>query len=119
VAGALHCFAEVGFALIQARQYGDDPFLVLDNLLPWSDFEAAVHNAQNLTGKIDTSPLDFLPAGYARLRRYTPRCLASFAFQGSPAARPLLDAIGILREMNASGARYLPAAAPVSFVRDN
>jgi TnpA family transposase len=118
VARTLHCFADIGSALIRCRESGDDPFAVLDNLIPWPDFKTAVHDARDLTGKVDTSALDFLAAGYGRLRRYAPRFLASFEFQGCSAAGPLLDAIAVLRKMNAATLRTLPVKLPVDFVRD-
>jgi len=77
-----------------------------------------VYSTQNLIGKVDTSPVDFLPSGYNRLRRYAPRFLASFEFHASPAAKSLLEAVNVLREMNAGTNRHLSEKIPTSFVRD-
>jgi TnpA family transposase len=117
VAETLRCFAAVGTALIEARHSGGDPFIALEGVTPWGEFESVVESARCLTGKIDSDPLDFLPDGYARLRRYTPRFLESFAFQGSKAAGELLAAIDVLGRMNAAGARQVPDDAPTGFVR--
>jgi TnpA family transposase len=58
-----------------------------------------------------------MEAAYPKLRAYTPRLLATFDFRGVAAARPLLEALGLLRELNASSRRLLPADPPLGFVR--
>jgi hypothetical protein len=40
-----------------------------------------------------------------------------FSFQAAPAVKPLIDGIEVLRQLNQSGARLLPADAPTAFVR--
>ncbi len=118
VTRSLQCFAEVGSTLIRARQCGDNPYDALEAMMSWSEFEGAVYNARSLTGKLQTSPIEFLSAGYGLLRRYAPKFLTSFEFHASPAAKPLLAAINILRQMNTENTRHLPANIPVSFVRE-
>ena len=46
----------------------------------------------------------------------TPAVLAAVHFDGGTAARPLLDAVLVLRELNVSGARKVPDGAPDEFV---
>ena len=76
-----------------------------------------MRGAARLTERVEADPIDFLSDGYARLRRYAPRFLTSFIFHASPAAKPLLVAIGLLKRMNARGAKEVPVGAPRGFVR--
>src|SRR3954468_12884819 len=55
---------------------------------------------------------------YAGMRRWAPAFLATFAFQGVPAAASLLRAIDTLREMNKATVLKLPKSAPTGFIRE-
>jgi hypothetical protein len=50
------------------------------------------------------------------LRRYVPALIAALRFDGVPATRPLVDAIELLRELDATGRRGLPDTVPTGFV---
>lgn len=50
------------------------------------------------------------------LRQFTPQVLAAVRFAGGTAAAGLLEAVEILRELNATGARRVPDEAPDGFV---
>ena len=54
---------------------------------------------------------------YAGVRRWAPAFLAAFEFQGVPAAAPLMRAIEVLREVNASGAQPCRNPRRPAFVR--
>ena len=56
--------------------------------------------------------------GYATLRRYAPELLNVLGLHAAPAAKSVLDAIELIREMNAGNARKLPDDAPVEFIRE-
>ena len=109
-------FGRVGQALLTARATGADPFAAIEAVLPWEEFTASVGEAQHLAQPAD---FDFLPRvseHYATLRRYGPALLAALPLRAAPAARPLLAALDVLRDLNASGARKLPAEAPTAFI---
>ena len=57
-----------------------------------------------------------LDGSYGYLRQFTPRVLEAVRFAGGTAAAGLLEAVEILRELNATGARKFPEGAPVGFV---
>lgn len=63
--------------------------------------------------------LDFLEAGHAHVRRYAPALLEAFDFKAAPSAEPLIEAVGVLKEMNEKSKRKVPEDAPVSFVKLN
>jgi hypothetical protein len=60
--------------------------------------------------------LGFIEAHYPQIRRYAPSLLEQFDFQAAPGGEDVLDAIELLREMNATGKRKLPDDAPTSFI---
>ena len=64
----------------------------------------------------DHGHLAALDGSYGYLRQFTPQVLAAVTFSGGTAAAGLLDAVEILRGLNASGARRVPADAPSGFV---
>lgn len=55
-------------------------------------------------------------SSYTHLRQFTPQVLEAVRFTGGVAATELLGAVEVLRELNATGARKVPAGAPAGFV---
>ncbi|MFD9949569.1 Tn3 family transposase [Nonomuraea sp. NPDC059023] len=64
----------------------------------------------------DHGRLAALEASYTYLRRFTPRVLSVVDFQGGPGAQDLMTALTMLKELDRTGGRKVPAAAPTSFV---
>jgi TnpA family transposase len=64
----------------------------------------------------DHGHLGLIEASYSHLREFAPAVLAAVHFDGGTAARPLLEAVQVLKELNASGARKVPYGAPDEFV---
>lgn len=109
-------FGRIGQALLTARTMGTDPFAAIESVLPWEKFTASVGEAQQLAQPADFDFLHRVGEHYATLRRYAPAFLAALPLRAAPAARSLLAAIKVLRSMNATGARKLPAEAPTAFI---
>jgi hypothetical protein len=84
--------------------------------MPPARWAAARDQARQILRPLDDNHFEQLAARYAHVRRFAPALLAALRFHGVPAARSLLDAIQLLRELNASGRRALPDAAPTRFV---
>jgi TnpA family transposase len=80
---------------------------------------AALEDCKELVRPEDGGRVDLFADRYAYLRQFAPAFLAAFEFRSNPAARSLLDAIEILRELNATGQRTVPETAPLEFVPDN
>jgi TnpA family transposase len=110
-------FAQIGAALIGAKEHGSDPFAAIEALIPWDEFLASVAEAETLARDQGFDHLGLLLDHFGQLRRYGPTFLDTFTFRAAPAVQPLLDAIETLRQMNAAGARRVPDDAPVDFVR--
>jgi TnpA family transposase len=64
----------------------------------------------------DHGHLQVVEASYSHLREFAPAVLAAVHFEGASAAQPLLRAVEVLKELNASGARKVPEDAPDEFV---
>src|SRR5215471_1804424 len=93
-------YARVGAALIAAREGRQDPFDAITAVIPWDRFRATVAEASALARSEEFDPYQLLGQHYAGVRRWTPAFLATFTFQGVPAAASLLRAIDMLRAMN-------------------
>ncbi|WP_035564450.1 Tn3 family transposase [Hymenobacter sp. IS2118] len=112
----LRLFGQIGQALLTARTTGADPFVAIESVLPWEDFTASVGEAQHLAQPAGFDFLHRVSEHYATVRRYAPAFLAALPLRAAPAARSLLAAIDVLRELNATGARKLTADAPTAFI---
>jgi TnpA family transposase len=110
-------YARVGQALIKARSSGGDAFAAIDALMPWPRFESTVAEAQTLAQPEEFDYLALLDERYASMRKFAPLLLAHFEFHAAPAAAELLQALDLLRDLNASGKRTLPEHVPTGFVK--
>ncbi|MFY1615451.1 Tn3 family transposase [Micromonospora sp. WMMD736] len=64
----------------------------------------------------DHGQLSMLDASMSYLRQFAPAVLAVVQFAGGPGTEQLLQAVSVLTELYATGARKVPAGAPVGFV---
>jgi hypothetical protein len=85
--------------------------------MSWETFAKSVAAASELAATRDADSLGLVADYYGQLHRYTPSLLEMFSFQAAPAVKPLIDGIEVLRQMNRTSARLLPADAPTAFVR--
>ena len=110
-------YSKVGRALVEAKESGGDPYAAIEAILSWSDFAQSVTEADQLAQPESFDHLSLVGEQYSTLRRYTPEFLDVLKLKAAPAAQAVLDAIEVLREMNATGARKVPDVAPTSFVK--
>jgi TnpA family transposase len=110
-------YAAVGKALIIARETGEDPYAVVESAVGWERFVESIEEAEELALPADFDYLEHLESQYRRLRGYAPALLGTFEFSAAPPAEPLLEAVNMLKEMNATGKRKVPNDAPTSFVK--
>ena len=108
--------ADLGTALIAARDAGGDPFLAIGDGMGWEALERSVEAAMNLRTPVGADRLERIEEEYPRLRRFGPLLLRSFTFRGVATMTPLLSALEILRGMDTERARALPVDAPMAFV---
>lgn len=78
---------------------------------------AALADCKELVRPEDGGHFELLADRYGYLRQFAPAFLAAFEFRSHQPRDPLLAALDVLRELNATGRRGVPEDAPVSFVR--
>jgi TnpA family transposase len=64
----------------------------------------------------DHGRLSAMAASYTYLRQFTPHVLAAIDFKGGPGTTDLMAAVTMLKRLNETGGRKVPADAPDSFV---
>ena len=94
---ALRSFADLGSALLDARDTGAALDAVIATRPGWEGLGDLVATAAALANTVASDPLNHVLVGYSRFRRYTPRMLRTLDIEASPVARPLLEAVDILR----------------------
>lgn len=110
-------FGRIGQVLIDAKQAGDDPFAAIETVISWEAFAKSVTEAQALAQPEEFDFLHRLGESYATLRRYAPAFLTALKLRAAPAAKGVLEAIEVLRNMNNDNARKVPADAPTDFIK--
>lgn len=109
-------YADIGTALIKAKEEGIDPYLALEQVMPWEKIVESIEEAKLLSRPMDYDYLDLIKTRYNYLRKYTPSLLDSLEFKSTKSAEPLLKALGTIRELNNSGKRKVPEGSPLNFV---
>jgi TnpA family transposase len=110
-------YSQIGHALLEAKQSGEDPFAAIEAIIPWDDFTHSVAEADQLAQPESFDHLYLVSEQFGTLRRYTPEFLEVLKLRAEPAAQCVLDAIKVIRGMNASGLHKVPANAPTAFVK--
>jgi TnpA family transposase len=110
-------YSRIGRALLEAKRAGADPYAAIEAVIPWDDFERSVTEADQLAQPESFDHLHRVSEQFSTLRRYTPAFLDVLRLRAAPAAQAVLDAIGVVRGMNADSARKVPADAPTAFIK--
>ncbi|HEX6290940.1 MAG TPA: Tn3 family transposase [Herpetosiphonaceae bacterium] len=110
-------YADIGKALIAARETAQDPYAAIQTVVPWETFILTVTEAEQLAQPADFDYLDYLDAYYTQIRRYAPVLLETFAFKGTSSSRSLLQALDVLKQMNAQDLKKVRPGAPMAFVK--
>jgi len=110
-------YGRIGQALLEAKQSGGDAFAAIEAVMPWEIFAASVSEAQKFAQPEGFDFLHRIGESYATLRRYAPEFLSVLQLRAAPAAKGVLDAIEVLRTMNADHARVVPIGAPTAFIK--
>ena len=77
----------------------------------WEGLGDLVARADALANTVASDPLNHVLGGYSRFRRYTPRMLRTLDIEASPVAKPLQEAVDVLRSD--------ATARPTGFLRPN
>ncbi|WP_010648716.1 Tn3 family transposase [Oceanobacillus massiliensis] len=109
-------FTNLGSALIKAKKEGLDPFETIEAVMSWEKVIQSVEEAKDLSRPSNYDYLDLLEQRFFYLRKYTPMLLKSIEFRSTAAAKPLMQALNTIHEMNESGKRRIPEGSPLGFV---
>ena len=110
-------FGKIGQALLAARQNGGDAFAAIESVMSWEAFATSVTDAEKLAQPEDFDYLHRLGESYSMLRRYAPAFLNVLKLRAAPAAQNMLDAIEVIRTLNADNSRKVPSDAPTTFIK--
>ncbi|MET8011285.1 Tn3 family transposase [Streptomyces sp. NPDC005271] len=88
---------------------------LLRNTIGMDRLRAALAQA---TGRLprDNGHLAMLDNSYTYLRQFTPDVLKAISFTGGTGTEALMEAVQVLKKLNADGARKVPDGAPTDFV---
>ena len=106
-------------AVIRAREMRGDPFIAIEQSMRmgWGQFVAFVTKTEAEVAPEETDPKAEMLGRYATVRKIAPAFLEAFEFKATPSAKPILDALEVLRTLYRSGQRGLPAKPPLRFIR--
>ena len=110
-------YSKVGHALLDAKESDSDPFEAIEKVISWEDFMLSITEADQLSQPESFDHLHLVTESFNMLRRYTPEFLNVLQLNAAPAAQRVLDAITVIRGMNARGSRKMPEGAPTTFVK--
>ncbi len=104
-------------AMLAAKEKGEDQVSAVERSLGWERLKILVAVTESAVADTRPDNLGEIVERYASVRRMSPVILAAFVFRSWKEHDPLLAALDVVRELHASGAKKLPARAPVSFLR--
>lgn len=112
-------YIDIGQALSEAHDSGEDPWLAIEKILPWPEFIASLEETRHLARKNNFDPLHIITEKYSTLRKYAPRMLSTLQLVATPAAQALADALLVIKDMYKKQLRKVPATAPLEFVPES
>ncbi|MGL4611211.1 MAG: hypothetical protein ACRCYY_16305 [Trueperaceae bacterium] len=80
--------------------------------------EREVAETQSLIRPENDEAIDLLGERYSYIRRFAPRFLSTLTFLSHKQHDPLLEAVILLKDLNAKAERSLPRTAPLSFISE-
>ena len=106
----------LGEELVAAHERGGDLGRAVTRVTGWKHLGAVVAAAGGFIRADESDAIGMLGAEHGAIRRWAPRFLEAFCFDGAPSSRSLLRAAALLRDAYLSKPRALPADVPVDFV---
>ena len=104
-------------AMLVAKEKGEDQVAAVERALGWERLKTLVAETEAAVADTRSDNLGEIIERYASVRRMSPVILGAFVFRSWKEHDPLLAALDVVRELHASGAKKLPARAPMSFLR--
>ena len=102
-------------ALTGSRDTDADPFTAIDATIGWRRLLDAKPQVKALAEMVNEDTLVTAAENYSGYRKYVPAFLETFEFKATGSKNPVLAAVKVLRDLNQSGQREVPADAPMPF----
>jgi Domain of unknown function (DUF4158) len=118
VARLMRLFEQTIDALRVAKDGDRDAMTVIDESVGWAKLLRARGEVVKLADLADEDPLMRAADRYAALRKFAPLLLEALEFKATKSTDQTLAAIQLLRELNQSGKRDVPANAPMPFRKE-
>lgn len=109
-------FQELARAVLDPEIHDQELRQVIFARVPADRLRHALVEAEEISRPLDDNYFDFLVNRYSYLRQFTPQFLETFSFRSNQEHDALLEAVALLRRLNAEGRRVLPAQVPTGFV---
>lgn len=110
-------FGELGSVLLDPSiPDGEVRKAVFERVGSSEELCSAVEESERLVRPADDNYFDFLGERYSYIWQFAPTFLDAFRFRSNQREDTLLDAVSLLRALNASGRRRVPEGAPLAFV---
>lgn len=118
VARLMLMFQKTIDALTGAVDTGEDPIDALDAAVGWTTLMRARPEVATIAETASLDPLTVAADRYATMRKFAPDLLETLEFRAGKGSAKTLAAIEVLRTLNRSGKRDLPADAPMPFRKE-
>ena len=105
-------------ALSMAVENNDDPIAAIDKSVGWETLLKARAEVGAVAETADEDPLILAVNRYATLRKFAPALIEALDFKAAGGNNRTVAAINILRELNKSSKRDVPADAPMPFKKE-
>jgi TnpA family transposase len=105
-------------ALSVAVENNDDPIAAIDKSVGWETLLKARAEVGAVAETADEDPLILAVDRYATLRKFAPALIEALDFKAAGGNSRTVAAVNILRELNKSGKRDVPADAPMPFKKE-
>ena len=105
-------------ALATAQSSERDAFAVVDETVGWARLLRVQGEVKELADLAGEDPLQGAADRYLTLRKFAPDLLEALEFKAARAHDPTLCSDRLLRDLNQSGKRDIPADAPMPFRKD-
>ena len=111
----LQLFREIGRAVLDPKVKDADLRRTIYRRIPAAELRDAAEESDRIVRPLDDHYFDFLESRYTYLRQFTPEFIDALAFR-SASDSPLLQAVDLLRQLNAEHQCALPDETSLDFV---
>ena len=118
VARLMRLFRTTIDALSDADEQGADPIQALEDAVGWHVLFKARTAVAAIADMVEEDPLVAACDRYASLRKFAPQLIEALEFKSGRGSAGSVKAIELLRELNRSGKRDVPAGAPMPFRKE-